>query len=206
MQVFGVQTDNPYQRNQEDINKFTTDTMALTLGMLSQVSTLVSFSVILWTISSDFTFPGTEVVVPGLLFWIALVYAVIATYATHLIGRPLIRLNFLQERFEADFRFSLARLREYGEQIALLRGENAERAILAGRFRDLVINFYNIVRRTLKLETFTSFYGQISPLLPYIVIAPYYFLDRVTLGQMTQTAQAFGRVESAMTFFVLRYR
>ncbi len=206
MQVFGAQTDNPDQRIQEDINKFTTDTMMLTLGVLSQVSTLVSFSVILWTISSDFTFPGTEVVVPGLLFWIALVYAVIATYATHMIGRPLIRLNFLQERYEADFRFSLARLREYGEQVALLRGQGAERERLGTQFARIVDNFFKRVSINKRLIAFTSFYDYSNSVVPYIIAAPFYFAGTIQLGVMTQTAGAFSRVESALSFFIDAYQ
>jgi putative ATP-binding cassette transporter len=206
MQVFGAQTDNPDQRIQEDINKFTTDTMMLTLGVLSQVSTLVSFSVILWTISSDFTFPGTEVVVPGLLFWIALVYAVIATYATHMIGRPLIRLNFLQERYEADFRFSLARLREYGEQVALLRGQGAEKERLGTQFSRIVDNFFKRVSINKRLIAFTSFYDYSNSVVPYIIAAPFYFAGTIQLGVMTQTAGAFARVESALSFFIDAYQ
>ncbi|MCG6122447.1 MAG: ABC transporter ATP-binding protein/permease [Microvirga sp.] len=206
MQVFGVGSDNPDQRVQEDINKFTSDTIALTLGVLSQVSTLVSFSVILWTISADFTFPGTNVVVPGLLFWIALVYAVIATYFTHMIGRPLIRLNFLQERFEADFRFSLARLREYGEQVALLRGQDAERERLRDQFRRIVENFFQRVSINKRLIAFTSFYDYSNSVVPYVIAAPFYFAGAIQLGVMSQTAGAFARVESALSFFVNAYQ
>ncbi|TVR10158.1 MAG: ABC transporter ATP-binding protein/permease [Salinarimonadaceae bacterium] len=206
MQVFGEGSDNPDQRVQEDIDKFTSNTIMLTLGVLSQVSTLVSFSVILWTISSDFTFPGTEVVVPGLLFWIALVYAVIATYFTHMIGRPLIRLNFLQERFEADFRFSLARLREYGEQVALLRGQDAERERLRGQFTRIVENFFQRVSVNKRLIAFTSFYDYSNSVVPYVIAAPFYFAGKIQLGVMTQTAGAFARVETALSFFVNAYQ
>ncbi len=206
MQVFGAQTDNPDQRIQEDINKFTTVTIQLTLGILSQVSTLVSFSVILWTISADFTLPGTEVVVPGLLFWIALVYAVVATYVTHLIGRPLIRLNFMQEKYEADFRFSLARLREYGEQVSLLKGQAAERARLGGQFRHIVENFFRQVSISKRLIAFTSFYDYSNSVVPYVIAAPFYFAGKIQLGVMTQTAGAFGRVETALSFFINAYQ
>lgn len=206
MQVFGAGSDNPDQRVQEDINKFTTDTIMLTLRILSQVSTLVSFSVILWTISADFTFPGTEVVVPGLLFWVALVYAIIATYFTHMIGRPLIRLNFLQERFEADFRFSLARLREYGEQVALLRGQDAERERLRDQFKRIVENFFQRVSVNKRLIAFTSFYDYSNSVVPYVIAAPFYFAGKIQLGVMTQTAGAFARVETALSFFVDAYQ
>ncbi len=132
--------------------------------------------------------------------------SVFGTWLTHLIGKPLVRLDFRQERFEADFRFALVRVREYSEQVALLRGETAERTILGGRFSAIVANFYDIVGRTLKLLTFTTAFSQANVVIPYIVVAPYFFLGKITLGQMTQTAGAFGRVESALSFFILRYQ
>ncbi|MGE3246222.1 MAG: ABC transporter ATP-binding protein/permease, partial [Beijerinckiaceae bacterium] len=206
MGLVGDGADNPDQRISEDIKNYIEYTYAYSISLLQQISTLVSFSLILWTIPAQFAIPGTDIIVPGLPFWVAIVYSVFGTWITHKIGKPLVNLQFRQERYEADFRFSLARLREYGEQVALLRGETAERAILFGHFRELIANFFRIVFRTLKLTTFTSFYGQISPILPYVIVAPYYFLNKVTLGQMTQTAGAFGNVANALNFFVDRYQ
>ena len=205
MGLGGAGADNPDQRIAEDIKQFTDTTYAFSIQLLSQVSTLVSFSIILWGISSDFALPGTNIVVPGLLFWVALLYAIFGTGITHLIGRPLIPLFFNQQRYEADFRFSLARLREYGEQVALLAGEPTERGLLMGRFGTVVENFWRIVNRRKLLMIFTSFYGQVSVVIPYVVAAPFYFLGRVQLGTLTQTAGAFGRVEAALSFFVDRY-
>jgi vitamin B12/bleomycin/antimicrobial peptide transport system ATP-binding/permease protein len=202
----GQAADNPDQRIAEDVHNFLNSTYAYSISMLSTVSTLVSFSIILWTIPVDFTIPGTEIIVPGLPFWVALIISLIGTWLTHLIGKPLVQLEFRRERYEADFRFSLARLREYSEQVALLRGENAERRILDGRFGSIVSNFYAIVGRTLRLLTFTTSYFQANVVIPYIIVAPYFFLGKITLGQMTQTAGAFGRVESALTFFIARYQ
>ena len=154
--LVGQAADNPDQRIAEDIRSFLNSTYAFSISLLSTVSTLVSFSIILWTIPADFTVPGTEISVPGLPFWVALVFSLVGTWLTHLIGKPLVQLEFSKERYEADFRFALARLREYSEQVALLRGENAERRILGGRFGAVVSNFYAIVSRTLKLLTFTT--------------------------------------------------
>jgi vitamin B12/bleomycin/antimicrobial peptide transport system ATP-binding/permease protein len=203
--LIGQAADNPDQRIAEDVRNFLNSTYAFSISLLSTVSTLVSFSIILWTIPVV-TIPGTEISVPGLPFWVALSLAVIGTWLTHLIGKPLVRLEFRRERYEADFRFALARMREYSEQVALLRGENAERRILGGRFGSIVSNFYAIVGRTLKLLTFTATYFQANVVIPYVIVAPYFFLGKITLGQMTQTAGAFGRVESALTFFVARYQ
>ena len=204
--LVGQAADNPDQRIAEDIRNFLNSTYAYSISLLSTVSTLVSFSIILWTIPADFTIPGTDITVPGLPFWVALVFSLVGTWLTHLIGKPLVRLEFSRERYEADFRFALARVREYSEQVALLRGENAERRILGGRFGSIVSNFYAIVGRTVKLLTFTTTYFQANVVIPYIIIAPYFFLGKLTLGQMTQTAGAFGRVESALTFFIARYQ
>jgi putative ATP-binding cassette transporter len=206
MTILGGQTDNPDQRIQEDVRKFTSTTMSFTLRILSQVSTLVSFSVILWGISADFTLPGTNIVVPGLLFWIALVYATGATIVTHFIGRPLIRLNFLQERYEADFRFGLARLREYGEQVALLEGERAERQRLGSQFDRVIDNWYQLIAVTKRLIAFTSFYENSNSVVPFVFAAPFYFSGKIALGVMTQVASAFGRVEGALSFFINFYQ
>ena len=204
--LVGQTADNPDQRISEDIHNFLDLTYTYSISLLSTVSTLVSFSIILWTIPVDFTVPGTNLTVPGLPFWVALVVSLLGTWLTHLIGKPLVQLEFARERYEADFRFALARLRECSEQVALLRGENAEKRILGGRFGSLVANFYAIVGRTLKLVTFTATYFQANVVIPYIIVAPYFFLAKITLGQMTQTAGAFGRVETALNFFIARYQ
>jgi vitamin B12/bleomycin/antimicrobial peptide transport system ATP-binding/permease protein len=165
----------------------------------------VSFVAILWGISRGFTFPGTDVEVPGLLVWVCVAYAVLGTWVTHLIGRPLIGLNFEQERVEADYRFSLARMREYSEQVALLNGERAEEQGFARRFGRIVDNYMRIVVRLIKLNTFTSAYFQANVVVPYMLTAPYYFVGKITLGQMQQVVGAFSRVESALTYFITIY-
>jgi putative ATP-binding cassette transporter len=205
MQLIGKGADNPDQRISEDLRKFVESTYSLSIGLMNQAATLVSFVAILWTISSGFTFPGTNVEVPGLLVWVSAGYAILGTWVTHLIGRPLIDLNFQQERFEADYRFSLARLREYTEQVALLSGEQAEREGLARRFGLIIDNYMRIVIRLIKLNSFTSAYFQANVVVPYILTAPYYFIGRISLGQMQQVVGAFSRVESALTYFITIY-
>ena len=205
MQLLGRGADNPDQRISEDLRKFVESTYSLSVGLMNQAATLVSFVAILWTISAGFTFPGTNVEVPGLLVWVCAGYAILGTWVTHLIGRPLIGLNFEQERVEANYRFSLARLREYTEQVALLSGEPAEREGLARRFGQIVDNYMRIVVRLIKLNTFTSAYFQANVVVPYILTAPYYFVGKITLGQMQQVVGAFSRVESALTYFITIY-
>ncbi len=202
---FAGQADNPDQRIAEDVRGYINNTYAFSISLISTLSNLVSFSIILWSIPAQFSIPGTEIVVPGLPFIVALLYAVVGTWLTHLIGRPLIKIDFNQERYEADFRYSLARLREYSEQVALLRGETAERQHIGRRFGAIVANYYQLVKQTLKLNSFVSSYFQLSVVFPYIIMAPAYFAGKLTLGQLTQTAGAFGRVEGAMQWFIARY-
>jgi vitamin B12/bleomycin/antimicrobial peptide transport system ATP-binding/permease protein len=209
------QTDNPDQRISEDIFRFINggnDGSNQTYGLydfsillISTVTTLVSFSIVLWTLSASFTLPGTNIALPGFLFWVALIYAAAGTLVTHLIGRPLINLYFQRQHMEADYRFSLARLREYTEQVALLDGEDAEKNILAGRFAALVANYLDVIYRRMRVWAFTQLFGQLSPIIPFIFTAPFYFARKIELGTMTQTAGAFGQVSGSLTFFVNYY-
>ncbi|MFY9894521.1 MAG: ABC transporter ATP-binding protein/permease [Xanthobacteraceae bacterium] len=209
------QTDNPDQRISEDIFRFInggSDGSNAAYGLydfsillISTVTTLVSFSIVLWNLSQSFTLPGTNIALPGFLFWVALLYAATGTLITHLIGRPLISLYFQRQHMEADFRFSLARLREYTEQVALLGGENAEKNILDGRFAALIANFLAVIFRRMRVTAFTQTFGQLSPIIPFIFTAPFYFARKIELGTMTQTAGAFAQVSNSLTFFVNYY-
>jgi putative ATP-binding cassette transporter len=211
MSLRGGGADNPDQRISEDINRFIDGgesgygIYSFSILLISNLSTLVSFAILLWDLSANFTLPYTAIAVPGFLFWLALIYAGIGTIVTHLIGRPLVRLSFERQRYEADFRFSLARLREYAEQVALLSGEPTEKLSLAARFAAIVRNYFSIITTRKNLTAFTAFYGQLGPLFPYIVAAPFYFAGKITLGIMTQTARAFGSVDSSLTFFITYY-
>ncbi|ACK49769.1 ABC transporter related [Methylocella silvestris BL2] len=211
MSLAGGLADNPDQRISEDVNRFINGGQegygiyTFSILLISNLSSLVSFAILLWDLSANFTLPGTSIAVPGFLFWVALIYAGFGTWITHLIGRSLVQLSFARQRYEADFRFSLARLREYAEQVALLSGESAEKASLGQRFMAIITNYFQIVRVRKNLIGFTASYGQLSPIIPYIVAAPFYFAGKITLGVMTQTARAFGSVDSALTFFVTYY-
>src|SRR5262249_15254212 len=143
--------------------------------------------------------------VPGFLFWVALIYAVGGTLIVHLIGRPLARLYFERQHMEADFRFSLARLREYTEQIALLGGEDAERGMVGRRFGALIQNFFAVIYRRMKVKAFADLFGQVSPILPFLLAAPFFFAKSIQLGDLTQTADAFGSLTDALTIFVALY-
>ena len=208
MQLRGDAADNPDQRIADDVKLFVDQTLNICVSFLSAVVTLVSFIVILWGLSAEspLTLFGNEFHIPGYLVWGALIYAVFGTALTHWIGSPLVMLNFQQQRFEADFRFNLVRVRENSEQIALLRGESAEQQRLLERFGHVVQNWYEIMTRTKRLTAFTSSYAQAAVVFPYILVAPAYFADKIQLGGMMQTASAFSSVQQSLSFFVSVYR
>ncbi|HTI01384.1 MAG TPA: ABC transporter ATP-binding protein/permease [Acidisoma sp.] len=199
----GEGTDNPDQRISEDIANFVTGTLSLTLDLMSNVVTLFSFLGILWALSGSITLLG--VTIPGYMVWVALIYAVVGTWLTHLIGRPLVRLTFNQQRVEADFRFALMRLRENTEGVALYAGEQEERGELTGRFRFVVENWWAIMRRTKALNMLTTGYGQIANVFPFVVAAPRYFSGAIALGVLTRISDAFGQVQSSLSWFVSNY-
>jgi len=208
MQLQGDAADNPDQRIAEDVKLFVERTLDIGLNLLNSVVTLFSFVIILWGLSeaAPLHLFGKEYAIPGYLVWGALIYAIFGTALTQWIGSPLVRLDFRQQQFEADFRFNLVRARENSEQIALLQGENAERQQLWGRFSNVVQNWYGIMSRTKRLTAFTSSYSQAAVIFPYILVAPAYFAKKVQLGGLTQTASAFGSVQGALSIFVTIYR
>src|SRR6202795_1163691 len=208
MQLQGDAADNPDQRITDDVKLFVERTLDIGVGLLSAVVTLASFIVILWGLSaaSPLTLFSHEFTIPGYLVWGALIYAVFGTALTQWIGSPLVNLDFQQQRYEADFRFNLVRVRENSEQIALLRGEDAERQRLSQRFGRVVGNWFAIMQRTQRLTAFTSSYSQAAVIFPYILVAPAYFADKIQLGGMMQTASAFSSVQRSLSFFVSIYR
>ena len=129
--------------------------------------------------------------IPAYLVWAALLYAGVGTWLTIKIGRPLVPLNFDQQRFEADFRFSLVRLRENAESIALYRGEAMELGVFQERFRNVFENFWQIMKRQKRLAWFTSGYAQIALIFPVVVVAPRYFAKQIGLGGLMQVVSAF---------------
>jgi putative ATP-binding cassette transporter len=217
MSLVGSQADNPDQRISEDVNRFIdggTDSFGgvtglgvytYTIEVIATLSSLVTFAVLLWDLSAQFTLPGTQIHVPGMLLWAAVIYAGFGTIITHWIGRPLIGLFFEKQKVEANFRFSLARLREYSEQVALLAGERAEQGSLRQRFGAIIANYMQLIRLRKWLTAFINFYSLISPYIPYIIAAPFYFAGQIQLGIMTQTASAFRSVDGALNFFVNYY-
>ena len=210
MQLMGDAADNPDQRIADDIKKFIdgengAGILPIGIGLLSSVVTLGSFLFILWGLSEAAPISLFGLPIPGYLVWAALIYALVGTLLTHLIGRKLVGLNFMQQRYEADFRFNLVRVRENSEQIGLLEGEKAETDRLLDRFGRVVTNWHGIMTRTKRLTFFTAGYRQVSTVFPYIVVSPAYFSGAVQLGGLMQTASAFGSVQGALSFFITTY-
>ncbi|MCC6472387.1 MAG: ABC transporter ATP-binding protein/permease [Burkholderiales bacterium] len=200
-------TDNPDQRIAEDLRLFTDGALALGLGLLNAVVTLVSFVAILWAVSGplEFAVAGTDLSVPGYMVWVAVLYALLASFASHFIGRPLIGVNFRLERMEADLRFGLVRLRENAEGVALYRGEAPERRNLAGRIEGVRETWWALMHYTKRLTYFTAGYTQVAIVFPFVVAAPRFFSGAITLGGLTQIANAFGEVQGALSWFVNSY-
>ncbi len=195
--------DNPDQRIAEDLRDYVVTTLSLSLDLLSNVVTLFSFLSILWTLSGPVTMLGVEI--PGFMVWAALAYAVVGTAFTHLIGRKLVLLRFGQQRVEADFRFSLVRLRENIEGVALYAGEARETAGLQQRFAAVRSNWIEIMQRTKLLNALVAGYSQLSSIFPIVVAAPRFFAGTLDLGGLTQTAGAFASVQGAMSWFITSY-
>jgi len=203
LQLLDKGTDNPDQRIADDLRLFVDATLSLALGLLSAVVTLFSFVTILWTHSGALEVWGVSI--PGYMVWCALLYAIAGTWLTHVIGRPLIALEFGQQRYEADYRFALVRVRENAEGVALYRGEGEELANFRARFGNVIGNWWSIMKKQKQLGWFTNFYGQIAIIFPYLVAAPRYFSGAISLGGYTQIASAFGQVQGAMSWLIDAY-
>jgi ABC-type long-subunit fatty acid transport system fused permease/ATPase subunit len=172
--------DNPDQRLADDARLFVDDTLTLGLGLMRSVVTLASFLVVLWTLSGAVTVLG--ITIPGYMVWVAILYAVAGTWLAHRIGRPLVRLNFAQQKVEADFRYALVRFRDSAEGVALHRGEREERATLAERFEALMRNWWAVMVATKRLTFFTAGYAQVATVFPFVVAAPAFFTVRLPGG------------------------
>jgi vitamin B12/bleomycin/antimicrobial peptide transport system ATP-binding/permease protein len=202
-----IPSDNPDQRIQEDINLFTTYTVSLSMGLLNSVVTLLSFIGVLWGLSgmTSFSLGGTTYEIAGFMVWAALLYAIAGSVIAHYIGKPQIRLNFLQQRYEADFRHHLVRVREHSEAIALDRGEKVEGKALDMRFGAVLANYLKLLKAQKRLIWFQSGYGQSAIIFPLLLAAPQYFKGTIQLGQFMQIGSAFGYVQGALSWLVDNY-
>lgn len=201
-------TDNPDQRIAEDIRNYVASALGLSLSLLAAVATLISFGDMLWMLSGDWPLAigDLKIRVPGLMMWVAIVYALVASSLTHWVGRSLIPINFDRLRVEADFRYGLIRFRENIEAVTLAHGEESERTYAAGRFSRVVANWHRLIGAQRNLNLFTGAIGQTSSVVPLFVAAPAYFAGHLTLGSLVQTRAAYGQVAGALAWFVNAYQ
>lgn len=208
LESFDVKTDNPDQRIQEDVGALATNSIDLSMGLISAITTFFAFIYILWTLSGTLVLPLGPLGVfhiPGYLVWVGLIYAFFGTYYTFRLGQPLVALNFEQQRREASFRFAATDLRANAENVALYEGENHQKGVLDRLFGRVLDNWYLIILRQKLLLWFTSGYNQASVVLPLVVVLPNYF-DRVfLLGGLIQSLQAFRSVQDSLSFIINSY-
>jgi putative ATP-binding cassette transporter len=199
--------DNPDQRVSVDLQALASSTLNLALGLLSTTVTLFSFIVILWNLSGALAFHlfGTAFSIPGYMVWAALIYAAAGSYVTHKVNHPLVSINYQQQRVEADFRFSLIRIRENADQIALYQGEPAEERALKGVFGHIRDNWRLVMRFTRRFNIVVISYSQLAIVFPYIAAAPKYFSKSISLGVYQQVTGAFGTVSDSFSWFINNY-
>ena len=206
MELVSQGTDNPEQRIEQDCATFTQQTLSISLGLLLQIMTLITFAAVLWNLSGGFVLPiFGGITIPGYMMWAAIAYALVGSTATYLIGRPLVRVNFQLERYNADFRYRMVRIRENAESIALYRGEQDEERRLRSAFARIFETWWSLMTYNKRLAWLTSFYGQAASIFPIIVAAPQYFAGKIQMGVLTQTADAFGQVQGSLSWFVDTY-
>lgn len=207
LQMFGKDTDNPDQRISEDVRQFVEMTLGFAIGILKSLCTFISFVFILYQLSGplSFSFMGKTWTIHGYMLWASLLYSVLGTYITHVVGRKLVKLNFIQQRYEADFRFSMIRLRESAESVAFYRGEAQEGRVFKHRFKLLLDNFWQLVNKQKQLVFLNSGYSQIAIIFPFVVAMNRYLSKEVSLGGLMQVASAFGRVQDSLSYFVDMY-
>jgi vitamin B12/bleomycin/antimicrobial peptide transport system ATP-binding/permease protein len=204
LQLKDYGAENPEQRIEADIEVFTRETLLLSISLLSNVVNLASFSVILWGLSGTISFElaGTPLTIPGYMFWVAVAYAGAGSLLIYLIGRKMVPVNFGRERFNANFRYQMIRIRENAESIALYGGERREAEGLDVSFRRVWDNFWRLMILTKRLNWFQSFYGQLAIIFPYMVAAPRYFAGAIDVGTVFQVANAFNRVQDSLSWFI----
>jgi len=198
-QFLAEPVDNPDQRIELDVNNFVTGSVSLALGAVGAVVSLVAFTGILWGLSAPLAVAGVEI--PRAMVFAVYIYVLIATWIAFRLGQPLIRLNFLNEKLTANFRYALMRLRENAENIAFYQGAQVERGTLLGRFFALIGNAWALVFRNLKFSGFNLGVSQVAVVFPFILQAPRFFSGAIKLGDVMQTAQAFGQVQDSLSFF-----
>ena len=199
--------DNPDQRIAEDVNLLVTRSVDLLVSFITNVAQVTAFVGILWALSGtqEFELFGYRWQVEGYLVWIAVIYTLVGTLVTHWLGRPLHRLNYAQQSREADFRADLLRKRDHAEQIALYRGEEAERQQLRVRFQAIAENWWRLMVRERNLGFFVVGYDRVSNIIPIFAALPLFLAKTITLGGLMQVRTAFSAVQGSLSWFIGAY-
>ena len=207
LETFPSAIDNPDQRIAEDVASLVNVFSSLLLGVLNSILTVVSFAFILWSLSSPIALSiGTHhFLLYGDMLWAALIYSLLSTLLTFVIGRPIINLSFWQQRFEAFFRYNLVRIRENCEAIAMYQGEAKEHEHLKTKFARIIGNFIALARKQRRLEIITNLIGYFNNFLPTLVALPGYFARKYDMGGISRITQAFSVVSTALGFFITQY-
>jgi putative ATP-binding cassette transporter len=208
LQILDNGSDNPDQIISEDVKLFIEYILKIFIWFLYTLGILCSFTLILWNLSASFSLSWQEwrVTIPGDLVWIVVGYAIVVNYIARKNGHPLVQFNFLQQRYEADFRFVLMRLREYAQGIALYGGEQRERHILQGYFKKVYDNFHQCIKQQKMLDGLIFCLYRGAEPLPYIVAVPRFFSGQIQLGGLMQITAAFENVQKSLTFFAGWYK
>jgi vitamin B12/bleomycin/antimicrobial peptide transport system ATP-binding/permease protein len=205
--------DNPDQRIQTDIDIFTagvgplpntpnnTSGATLLFGAIDSITTVISFTAILWNLSGTITMPMVDSQLPRAMFWIGILYVLVATIVAFWIGRPIITLAFNNEKFNAAFRYALVRLRDASEAVAFYRGEIAERTGLRRLFAPVLTNYKKYINRMIGFYGWNLSVDQAQELIPYVVQFPRFLSGEINLGDLNQTASAFRNLLDGLSFF-----
>ena len=198
-QYIGNNLDNPDQRIQQDIQSYVKTTLSLSTGVIDAVTSMISYTILLWGLAGPMTLLGIEI--PRAMVYLVFAYVIFTTLIAFWLGKPLIRLNFANEKLNANYRYSLIRVKEYAESIAFYAGEKVEKSRLYKQFRAVINNMWDIVFRALKFSGFNLVVSQISVVFPLLIQVGRYFEKQIKLGDLMQTLQVFGKLHSNLSFF-----
>lgn len=198
-QYMGNNLDNPDQRIQQDIQSYVKTTLSLSTGVIDAVTSMISYTILLWGLAGPMTLLGIEI--PRAMVYLVFAYVIFTTLIAFWLGKPLIRLNFANEKLNANYRYSLIRVKEYAESIAFYAGEKVEKSRLYKQFRAVIDNMWDIVFRALKFSGFNLVVSQISVVFPLLIQVGRYFEKQIKLGDLMQTLQVFGKLHSNLSFF-----
>lgn len=198
-QYIGNNLDNPDQRIQQDIQSYVKTTLSLSTGVIDAVTSMISYTILLWGLAGPMTLLGIEI--PRAMVYLVFAYVIFTTLIAFWLGKPLIRLNFANEKLNANYRYSLIRVKEYAESIAFYAGEKVEKSRLYKQFRAVIDNMWDIVFRALKFSGFNLVVSQISVVFPLLIQVSRYFEKQIKLGDLMQTLQVFGKLHSNLSFF-----